>query len=299
MPLFRFLVILALLSWSGVYADIVSGKNSLTIFAIRRRVNTLPPLDLGAVVKNRPLRGGDIATASTKAVFKSIFFESVKQTFQELTEGDFTWKEIVFFFLAVASVGLSFSAMILLEGSYVVDLLAWTCLVVGISAAILQRKVSLLESMRELTNQLREEVGEMTASNSVLKSQNRRLSKNTQKLKNTQSTLEKISESQGITVDKLVDQVNEYRKIQESIQIDLQSRIQQTLLSVFMRSDRDEDYIIDPEEVNQLIYRLNSIPSVTFDETKFRKALKKEGGDVMKFANKHIHGKTKNGIFQF
>mmetsp|Transcript_13147 Transcript_13147/g.15046 ORF Transcript_13147/g.15046 Transcript_13147/m.15046 type:complete len:154 (+) Transcript_13147:304-765(+) len=153
--------------------------------------------------------------------------------------------------------------------------------------------------MRELTNQLREEVGEMTASNSVLKSQNRRLSKNTQKLKNTQSTLEKISESQGITVDKLVDQVNEYRKIQESIQIDLQSRIQQTLLSVFMRSDRDEDYIIDPEEVNQLIYRLNSIPSVTFDETKFRKALKKEGGDVMKFANKHIHGKTKNGIFQF
>jgi len=117
MPLFRFLVILALLSWSGVYADIVSGKNSLTIFAIRRRVNTLPPLDLGAVVKTRPLRGGDIASASTKAVFKSIFFESVKQTFQELTEGDFTWKEIVFFFLAVASVGLSFSAMILLEGS--------------------------------------------------------------------------------------------------------------------------------------------------------------------------------------
>ena len=102
--------------------------------------------------------------------------------------------------------------------------------------------------------------------------------------------------------DKLVKQVNEYKKIQEDIKVDLRSKIQQTLLSVFMRSDSDEDFIIDPEEVDRLVMRLKNIPGVSFNEAKFRKFLKKEGGDIMKFADCHFSNEAalkKDGIFQF
>jgi len=102
--------------------------------------------------------------------------------------------------------------------------------------------------------------------------------------------------------DKLVKQVNEYKQIREDIKVDLRSRIQHTLLNVFIRSDKDENFIIDSEEVNRLIFRLKNIPSVQFDETRFRKALQKEGGDIMKFADKHFRKEkpfAKDGIFQF
>lgn len=105
-----------------------------------------------------------------------------------------------------------------------------------------------------------------------------------------------------LSSDKLVKQVNEYKQIQEDIKADLRGKIQQTLLNVFMRSDKDENFIIDPEEVDRLILRLKNIPSVEFDETRFRKALQKEGGDIMKFAQKHFGQGiplAKNGVFQF
>jgi len=88
----------------------------------------------------------------------------------------------------------------ILETGFLVDMLAWTCAFAGPSAAILQRKVSLSESMRELTNQMREEFNKVAASNAVLQSQNRRLSKNARKLKSTQSALEEISALQGISM---------------------------------------------------------------------------------------------------
>jgi cell division FtsZ-interacting protein ZapD len=102
--------------------------------------------------------------------------------------------------------------------------------------------------------------------------------------------------------DKLVKQVNEYRTIQEDIKTDLRSKIQQTLLDVFMRSDKDEDFVIDPEEVDRLVTRLTNIPGVDFDEGKFRRALKKEGGDIMEFADKHFgddDAAQKERIFKF
>ena len=88
--------------------------------------------------------------------------------------------------LAILSIGLSCSAIMIKDTSssshpLLVDGLAWTCLIVGPSAAILQRKVGLLEGMRQLTNQLRAEVNEISANNAILQSQNRRLSQNTQK----------------------------------------------------------------------------------------------------------------------
>jgi hypothetical protein len=174
--------VLILLSWPGVCVDVVSGESPLAKVAAQQRLkvpSSLPP----PKTVNTSSRDIDVTTAATKAVSKGIlmrFLSNAHQTLEELVSGGFTWKEALFLFLGVASIALSCAAMIQ-EASLLVDVLAWTCIIVGPSAAVLQRKVSLLEGMRELTNKLREEVNEMTASNSILQSQNSRLAKNTQK----------------------------------------------------------------------------------------------------------------------
>jgi hypothetical protein len=69
-----------------------------------------------------------------------------------------------------------------------------------------------------------------------------------------------------------------------------------------MRSDQDEDFVIAPDEVDRLVLRLKNIPGVEFDEEKFRKVLKKEGGDIMKFADRHFGDDValdKDRIFRF
>jgi hypothetical protein len=79
----------------------------------------------------------------TEAVAKNVastYLSSAQDFFHELTHGSLTGKEVLFTLLAIVAVALSFSAMIV-EASLLVDFLAWTCIILGPSAAILQRIV--------------------------------------------------------------------------------------------------------------------------------------------------------------
>ena len=116
----------------------------------------------------------------TQAVSKSILSKISDTTKELFTGGGFTWKEVFFTIMGVAALALASSAMIFEDG-ILVDVLAWTCVILGPSAAILQRKVGLLESLREITNELRNQVNQVSASNAALKQQNKRLEKNTKK----------------------------------------------------------------------------------------------------------------------
>ena len=88
--------------------------------------------------------------------------------------------------------------------------------------------------------------------------------------------------------DQLVNLIDEYEQVQDDIELDLKYKVQQTLLSVLLRSDKDEDMIIDPEEMNRLFLRLESIPGVTFDRNQVEKALSRVNNDILKFTDRHL-----------
>ena len=88
--------------------------------------------------------------------------------------------------------------------------------------------------------------------------------------------------------DQLVHLIDEYEQVQDDIELDLKYKVQQTLLSVLLRSDKDEDMIIDPEEMNRLFLRLESIPGVTFDRNQVEKALSRVNNDILKFTDRHL-----------
>ena len=208
-PVYCFAICLGGTIFSGTGMVVSAAKVPLSrsvLLSTSTGVGDIPPGPTSTHLQLSARGGSDVVgtatTAVTQEVSKSMvrgIGESLHEAVQDIVSGNFTWKETLFLVLAMASVGLAFSSMIKTD-STLVDILAWTCAIVGPSALILQRKLALMEGMRELTNQLREEVNAMSTSNAILQSQNRRLSNNSKKLKKTQSALEEISASQGISV---------------------------------------------------------------------------------------------------
>ena len=98
----------------------------------------------------------------------------------------------------------------------------------------------------------------------------------------------------------LVEQVHDYQKIRAGIHADLQGRIQQTILSVIERSDKDMDYVLESDEMEDMLSRLRMLPGVTFDETTLRKSLGAVNGDLNLFFDRHLSVDTtpNNQIFQ-
>mmetsp|Transcript_20921 Transcript_20921/g.27503 ORF Transcript_20921/g.27503 Transcript_20921/m.27503 type:complete len:184 (-) Transcript_20921:132-683(-) len=132
-------------------------------------------------------------------------------------------------------------------------------------------------------NEVRKEVNRLEEENDKLKVQNKRLEENTKKLKEVEGKLEEISILQGQNVDVLVEQVREFKSIQERVKENLEAKVMQNLISVVFSADSDGDFKIDPEEVEGLKLRLKTIEGVDFSEDNFEKALKsasKDGYDI-------------------
>ena len=95
-----------------------------------------------------------------------------------------------------------------------------------------------------------------------------------------------------------MEQVQEYKEIRSSIHSDIRGRIQNIILNVMERSDKDMDYVIDEEEMDQLISNLKLLPGVAFDEQKLRTALSSVKGDLSDFFDRQVSIHSQSQIFQ-
>lgn len=78
--------------------------------------------------------------------------------------------------------------------------------------------------MRELINKLNQEVNALYATNEQLKEENLELEDSTRKLQKAESALSAISDAQGMSIDTLSKQVDEYREIQKKIKVSIVSK---------------------------------------------------------------------------
>lgn len=191
-------------------------------------------------------------------------------------KGGTSLKEIFFHAIALVAVGSSVAA-IAVEGGLLVTVVGAVCAFLGPVAVIQQHKLTDLETMRQLQNQLRDEVNRLTSEKEKLKKENDRLDASAKRLEKVEGTLEELSKVQGQNVDILIKQVEEYKKVQAQMKKNLEAEVIQNLISVIIRSDDDEDFILDPEEVDGLIMRLKSIDGVDFSEANFKRAVEKAG----------------------
>jgi hypothetical protein len=101
------------------------------------------------------------------------------------------------------------------------------------------------------------------------------------KLQNVEGHLSALLENQNMQTNKFVDEVKQNKIVQDEIEKFLVIDVMQKVISTIMRADCDQDFVIDPEEVDALILRVKALPGVEkVDEARLKETLLKEGSGL-------------------
>lgn len=117
--------------------------------------------------------------------------------------------------------------------------------------------------------------------NNDMSHQTDRLQRKADRVKHIESGLETILAAQGQSTDMFVRSVKENAIIQAEMEQLLATEVVQSILTTVIRSDMDQDFQIDPEEINALILRIKTLPGVEgVDETQIRALLQQQGNGL-------------------
>jgi hypothetical protein len=92
-------------------------------------------------------------------------------------------------------------------------------------------------------------------------------------LKSMQEKLKTIQSAQGASLDELEKQLQESKNIYNRMELNLQGEILQNLLSVIMACDNDGDQLMDDDDIERLIHKLEGIQGVDLKDEMIRKKI--------------------------
>eukprot|EP00550_Attheya_septentrionalis_P006625 CAMPEP_0198291958 /NCGR_PEP_ID=MMETSP1449-20131203/9281_1 /TAXON_ID=420275 /ORGANISM="Attheya septentrionalis, Strain CCMP2084" /LENGTH=271 /DNA_ID=CAMNT_0043990645 /DNA_START=111 /DNA_END=926 /DNA_ORIENTATION=- len=167
-------------------------------------------------------------------------------------------------------------AMVVAQAS-VVNVAMFLAGIIAPYAAYQRALLSRMDTLRQVHNKIRKDVSRLRAQNDKLSQENDNLERETAKVQGMEASLSGIMEKQGSSVGTFIDLVKENKSIQNKINANLEAVVLQDILDVVIRSDKDEDFIIDPEEVNLLIMRLQSSNGIEVEAEKFKELMAKKG----------------------
>jgi hypothetical protein len=136
-------------------------------------------------------------------------------------------------------------------------------------------------AFRDVHNQVRQEVNRLQLENFSLTVSVDNLKNQSMKLQNVEGQLAALLENQNIQTNTFVDQVKQNKIVQNEIEKLIVVDVMQNVISTIMGADCDQDFIIDPEEVDVLILRVKALPGVEkVDEPRLKETLLKEGSGL-------------------
>lgn len=81
-------------------------------------------------------------------------------------------------------------------------------------------------------------------------------------LQQTETKLANITNTQNMNTNTFIYEVKQNKLVQDEIQDILISKVMQNMLEALLRADLDQDFYIDPQEVDILILRVKALPGV-------------------------------------
>jgi hypothetical protein len=101
------------------------------------------------------------------------------------------------------------------------------------------------------------------------------------KLSAVEGQLESLLRSQNMQTNTFLYEVKQNKIVQEEIQKLIAIEVMQNVISQIMKADCDQDFLIDPEEVDVLILRVKALPGVEkVDEARLRGTLLTKGSGL-------------------
>ena len=171
----------------------------------------------------------------------------------------------------------SLAAMVI-EGSTVVIIAGILSSVMGPYAYFQQTRLTDIKTLQETHEAVEFEVDRLKSSNEQLSKNISELGGTVDRLEDVENALEVLSVQQGQSVQQFADQVQKNKDILKQMKGNVKSTIVNNLMSVVLASDTDKDFVVDDDEVDKLIHRLQQIGGIEVHDDRFRKAF--EGGSV-------------------
>lgn len=126
------------------------------------------------------------------------------------------------------------------------------------------------KAVRQVINQLRHDVNGVRNENVTLTNNLDKLETMKEDLDSNQQKLNAIAEASGTTVDEISLATAENEHLLQEIRKSIKGEVLQEIFQIVLRSDRDSDHVLDPNEVEILSVRLGLIAGIDFREELFR-----------------------------
>ena len=153
--------------------------------------------------------------------------------------------------------------------------------------------VALQQTQRALSNQIDQLINQTSRLHTTLQS----LTTTVNRLEGVTRAYDVITSTQSQTIEAFEEQVGNNRLVLSKMQSGLRSNIMQYILKVIIRSDADGSFILDEDEINDLIDKFNRNSLVEFNEELFRHYITNSGGSIqsiMDIIRNLIHFKNDN-----
>ena len=192
--------------------------------------------------------------------------------------------EIFHLSLAVLSVGTSVAGISIrvVEGaaSTITIVAGVLTAAIGPYAYYQQRKLTDIVALKDTYNAIGREVGLLSAENQRLHDEMEHLKQSVDKLEDTETALDVITDTQGHSLQRVANHVKESKEILVQMEKNLKATVLQNLLQVVINHDRDNDMKIEENEIDNLIRRIKMINGVDVVEEEFRELVLKAGGSL-------------------
>jgi len=150
------------------------------------------------------------------------------------------------------------------------------------TAASAQADINLLN---EINNELKKENDKFRAQNEQLRAEAERLNQIVEEMEDTRNALDAITKNQGQTIEEFEEQVEELKEHLMELMEDSKSNLLQNLLTIIIASDKDGDFSIDPEEVDDMIINIEKAGDFGVNKKLFRETVEQTGGDIQAILN--------------
>jgi len=148
-------------------------------------------------------------------------------------------------------------------------------------AAGLASALSASSSVNQMQNEMRSHVNQLGEENDKLSAQNERLEGEVEKVGEIDAKLKGIAEAQGTNVNRLVELVSKNSEYLRRMHAITKAETAQKLVELVIESDTDGDFMIDENECELLIIRMNNFRSyIKVNAKNFKAALKAGGGSL-------------------
>lgn len=173
--------------------------------------------------------------------------------------------------VAIIAVTMALLAIII-QGSIIVIIAGILSIILSPYSYYQQTRLTDIRTLQETKNTIANEVNKLENENKRLVLNIDSMTSSIDKLNEIDQALTILTNQQGTTIDTFQIHVEENKRILNSMKGNLKANILQNLLSILLRSDMDNDSIIDNNEINHLIERIQNISGVTVHEDRFRSA---------------------------